>query len=286
MMAVRALALAAALLPGAALAYVPVAGDGDALGAPPLVDMRGGAVDTAHGVTILSFFYTRCPDPRMCPLVTAKFHRMAVAPRRDADPARRGDAGPRRRPRGPSPVRRRDRGRRPALDPRHRRAASRDRVRRTHGARRRPAAPRCHRPQRSGRDRAGRRRRAQRPRQRLDRGANRRRGARGRRAPRRSAGAARAARVRRPGRTLRRRRCARDHPRRHDRDLPRSLGAARAGSRAASFTWWPHPDTGESHENRRPRGTAPGDASLRSHVRRAHGHRLDRDVFILLRGRW
>lgn len=78
MMAVRALALAAALLPGAALAYVPVAGDGDALGAPPLVDMRGGAVDTAHGVTILSFFYTRCPDPRMCPLVTAKFHRMAV----------------------------------------------------------------------------------------------------------------------------------------------------------------------------------------------------------------
>ena len=35
-----------------AVAFVPVAGDGDALGAPPLVDMRGAAVDTGHGVTL------------------------------------------------------------------------------------------------------------------------------------------------------------------------------------------------------------------------------------------
>lgn len=38
--------------------------------------MRGGAVDLQHGVTILSFIYTRCPDPQMCPLVTLKFGRM------------------------------------------------------------------------------------------------------------------------------------------------------------------------------------------------------------------
>jgi cytochrome oxidase Cu insertion factor (SCO1/SenC/PrrC family) len=48
----------------------------DALAAPPLVDMNGRAVDLEHGVTVLSFIYTRCPDPRMCPLVTAKFGRM------------------------------------------------------------------------------------------------------------------------------------------------------------------------------------------------------------------
>jgi hypothetical protein len=29
-------------------------------------------------VTIVSFFFTRCPDPRMCPLVTAKFRRMTA----------------------------------------------------------------------------------------------------------------------------------------------------------------------------------------------------------------
>ena len=49
----------------------------DALAAPPLVDMNGDSVDLQHGVTVLSFIYTRCPDPRMCPLVTAKFARMS-----------------------------------------------------------------------------------------------------------------------------------------------------------------------------------------------------------------
>ena len=50
----------------------------DALAAPPLVDMHGDAIDLTHGVTVLAFIYTRCPDPRMCPLVTAKFSRMAT----------------------------------------------------------------------------------------------------------------------------------------------------------------------------------------------------------------
>jgi cytochrome oxidase Cu insertion factor (SCO1/SenC/PrrC family) len=49
----------------------------DALSAPPLVDMNGENVDLQHGVTVLAFIYTRCPDPRMCPLVTAKFARMS-----------------------------------------------------------------------------------------------------------------------------------------------------------------------------------------------------------------
>jgi cytochrome oxidase Cu insertion factor (SCO1/SenC/PrrC family) len=49
----------------------------DALAAPPLVDMNGASVDLQHGVTVFAFIYTRCPDPRMCPLVTAKFGRMA-----------------------------------------------------------------------------------------------------------------------------------------------------------------------------------------------------------------
>jgi cytochrome oxidase Cu insertion factor (SCO1/SenC/PrrC family) len=48
----------------------------DALAAPPLVDMNGADVDLAHGVTVLAFIYTRCPDPTMCPLVTAKYARM------------------------------------------------------------------------------------------------------------------------------------------------------------------------------------------------------------------
>jgi cytochrome oxidase Cu insertion factor (SCO1/SenC/PrrC family) len=60
-----------------ATAYNADARASDALAAPPLVDMNGQAVDLAHGVTILSFIYTRCPDPRMCPLVTAKFGQMS-----------------------------------------------------------------------------------------------------------------------------------------------------------------------------------------------------------------
>lgn len=71
------LALAGAAAAFLSAAFVPVAQTGDALAAPPLVDMRGAAVDTTRGVLVVSFIYTRCADPRMCPLVTAKFHRMA-----------------------------------------------------------------------------------------------------------------------------------------------------------------------------------------------------------------
>jgi cytochrome oxidase Cu insertion factor (SCO1/SenC/PrrC family) len=60
-----------------ATAYNANARETAALAAPPLVDMNGDAVDLTRGVTVLSFIYTRCPDPRMCPLVTAKFARMA-----------------------------------------------------------------------------------------------------------------------------------------------------------------------------------------------------------------
>jgi cytochrome oxidase Cu insertion factor (SCO1/SenC/PrrC family) len=61
----------------AASAYNADARATDALAAPPLVDMNGGVVDLQHGVTVLAFIYTRCPDPTMCPLVTAKFARMS-----------------------------------------------------------------------------------------------------------------------------------------------------------------------------------------------------------------
>jgi cytochrome oxidase Cu insertion factor (SCO1/SenC/PrrC family) len=60
-----------------ATAYNAAARETGPLGAPPLVDMNGANVDLEHGVSIVSFIYTRCPDPRMCPLVTAKFARMA-----------------------------------------------------------------------------------------------------------------------------------------------------------------------------------------------------------------
>jgi cytochrome oxidase Cu insertion factor (SCO1/SenC/PrrC family) len=49
----------------------------EVLAAPPLVDMNGAGVDLRHGITVIAFIYTRCPDPRMCPLVTAKFAQMA-----------------------------------------------------------------------------------------------------------------------------------------------------------------------------------------------------------------
>lgn len=59
-----------------ATAYNADARETGPLGAPPLVNMNGGTVDLEHGVSVVSFIYTRCPDPKMCPLVTAKFARM------------------------------------------------------------------------------------------------------------------------------------------------------------------------------------------------------------------
>jgi cytochrome oxidase Cu insertion factor (SCO1/SenC/PrrC family) len=61
-----------------ASAYNADARSTDALEPPPLVDMNGGSVDLRDGVTILAFIYTRCADPRMCPLVSAKFARMSA----------------------------------------------------------------------------------------------------------------------------------------------------------------------------------------------------------------
>jgi cytochrome oxidase Cu insertion factor (SCO1/SenC/PrrC family) len=58
-------------------AFNAAARGSDALAAPPLVDMNGSSIDLQHGITVLAFIYTRCADPRMCPLVTAKFARMA-----------------------------------------------------------------------------------------------------------------------------------------------------------------------------------------------------------------
>lgn len=70
--------LCALLAAGApAGAYTPVVGEGDGLDAPPLVDASGRALELRRGVFVVSFIYTRCADPAMCPLVTAKFGRMA-----------------------------------------------------------------------------------------------------------------------------------------------------------------------------------------------------------------
>jgi cytochrome oxidase Cu insertion factor (SCO1/SenC/PrrC family) len=70
---VTALLLAAAV---AGATFVPLLQPGDTVPAIPLVtqsarpfsfaDLRGNAV-------VVSFIYTRCPDPRMCPLTTSKF---------------------------------------------------------------------------------------------------------------------------------------------------------------------------------------------------------------------
>jgi len=80
----RVFALLAALISGAAgsaaaaPAFIPLLAPGDTVPAIPLrtqdgrpftlADLRGNAI-------ALSFIYTRCRDPRMCPLVSAKFSR-------------------------------------------------------------------------------------------------------------------------------------------------------------------------------------------------------------------
>jgi protein SCO1/2 len=69
--------LLAAAVAGAA--FVPLLQPGDTVPAIPLVtqsarpfsfaDLRGSAV-------VVSFIYTRCPDPRMCPLTSSKFAKL------------------------------------------------------------------------------------------------------------------------------------------------------------------------------------------------------------------
>jgi len=73
---VNALALATAL---AVTAFVPTLQAGDTIPALPLVDQSGHAfsIEQLRGnAVVLSFIYTRCPDPNMCPLVSSKFARL------------------------------------------------------------------------------------------------------------------------------------------------------------------------------------------------------------------
>ncbi len=72
----NALALVALL---ATSAFVPLLHEGDAVPALPLVDQSGRAFsfERFHGdAVVVSFIYTRCADPRMCPLVSAKFEQL------------------------------------------------------------------------------------------------------------------------------------------------------------------------------------------------------------------
>ena len=59
-----------------AAAYVPLLQPGDTVPAIPLVTQSARPFSFAnlHGNSlIVSFIYTRCPDPRMCPLTSSKF---------------------------------------------------------------------------------------------------------------------------------------------------------------------------------------------------------------------
>lgn len=73
------LALAIAL---AIAAFVPNLQPGDTIPSIPLVDQSGRAFSFAQlrgDAVVLSFIYTRCADPRMCPLVSSKFARLQRA---------------------------------------------------------------------------------------------------------------------------------------------------------------------------------------------------------------
>lgn len=72
----NALAFAAAL---AVATFVPLLQPGDTIPAIPLIDQSGHAFSIAQlrgDAVVLSFIYTRCTDPQMCPLVSSKFERM------------------------------------------------------------------------------------------------------------------------------------------------------------------------------------------------------------------
>ena len=72
----NALALATAL---AVATFVPLLQPGDTIPAIPLVDQSGQPFSIAQlrgDAVVLSFIYTRCADPQMCPLVSSKFERM------------------------------------------------------------------------------------------------------------------------------------------------------------------------------------------------------------------
>jgi cytochrome oxidase Cu insertion factor (SCO1/SenC/PrrC family) len=76
---VNAPALIAAL---AVSAFVPVLAAGDTVPAIPLIDQSGHAFSIAElrgDTVVVAFIYTRCADPRMCPLVSSKFARLQHA---------------------------------------------------------------------------------------------------------------------------------------------------------------------------------------------------------------
>jgi protein SCO1/2 len=73
---VNAIALAAVL---ATAAFVPTLQPGDGVPAIPLVDQSGRAFSLPQlrgNAVVIAFIYTRCADPRMCPLVSSKFARL------------------------------------------------------------------------------------------------------------------------------------------------------------------------------------------------------------------
>lgn len=60
----------------AAATFVPTLQSGDTVPAIPLVDQAGRAFSITElrgNAVVLAFIYTRCADPRMCPLVSSKF---------------------------------------------------------------------------------------------------------------------------------------------------------------------------------------------------------------------
>lgn len=73
---VNALTFAAAL---AVATFVPALQPGDTVPAIPLIDQSGNAfsLQSLRGESVvLSFIYTRCADPHMCPLTSSKFARL------------------------------------------------------------------------------------------------------------------------------------------------------------------------------------------------------------------
>jgi cytochrome oxidase Cu insertion factor (SCO1/SenC/PrrC family) len=59
--------------------FVPALAVGDTVPALPLVDQAGQAFsleDLRGNAVVLTFIYTRCPDPTMCPLISSKFARL------------------------------------------------------------------------------------------------------------------------------------------------------------------------------------------------------------------
>ena len=78
------LALAALV---AVTAFVPTLEVGDTVPALPLIDQSAHAFSLARlrgNAVVLTFVYTRCADPRMCPLVSLKYARLQRAIGHDA----------------------------------------------------------------------------------------------------------------------------------------------------------------------------------------------------------